>query len=262
VTAYCHSGSGEQAEERTAMLKPDDPAWTKLVAEIRAVLASRSDDEFAFASLHRCEQWDFFTTSGFYGGHVDQGMTEAQITRVIRNALDGKPQEKWLDGVFDEQALENPSNASFAAMVEEKQTKTPDREAIRKMLDDVEAVTKGRFFEDPEPIASPVEMFLIRDSRPGGEPFAQLSMREKRQVLDDYTDWRAYETAGISFEQLDRVFWNAAQGKPREEWLDGTIPDVARETAGKLSLGTLRAMASERAKQPEDGRNHDKEMDR
>lgn len=101
------------------------------------------------------------------------------------------------------------------------QTKMPDREVIRKMLDDVEAVTKGCFYEDPEPVASPIEMFLIRDGRPGGKTFAQLSMREKHQVLDDYTDWQTYEAGGISFEQLDQVFWNAAQGKPREQWLDG-----------------------------------------
>jgi len=98
----------------------------------------------------------------------------------------------------------------------------PSREVIRKMLDDVEAVTKGRFYEDPEPIASPIEMFLVPDGRPGGEAFAQLSMREKHQVFGDYVDWQAYEAGGISFEQLDQVFWNAAQGKPRDQWLDGT----------------------------------------
>jgi hypothetical protein len=118
------------------------------------------------------------------------------------------------------------------------QSKRPDREVIRKMLDGVEAVTKSRFYEDPEPIASPVEMFLIRDGRPGGETFAQLSMREKLQVLGDYTDWQAaYEAGGISFEQLDQVFWNAAQRKPREQWLDGTgLGDQSR----KKSLGELK----------------------
>ena len=106
------------------------------------------------------------------------------------------------------------------------QSKRPDREVIRKMLDGVEAVTKSRFYEDPEPIASPVEMFLIRDGRPGGETFAQLSMREKHQVFGDYVDWQAYEAGGISFEQLDQVFWNAAHGKPREQWLDCTDLDA------------------------------------
>jgi hypothetical protein len=117
------------------------------------------------------------------------------------------------------------------------ESKRPDREVIRKMLDAVEAVTKGRFYEDPEPIASPVEMFLIRDGRPGGETFAQLSMREKHQVLGDYTDWQAYQAGGISFEQLDQVFWNAAHGKPREQWLDGT---GLRDQSRKKSLAELK----------------------
>jgi hypothetical protein len=147
------------------------------------------------------------------------------------------------------------------------QSKTPDREVIRKMLDDVEAVTKGRFYEDPEPIASPVEMFLIRDGRPGGETFTQLSMREKHQVLDDYTDWQAHKASGISLEQLDQVFWNAAQGRPREHWLDGTglhdqLPDNSREQEGKLSLDRLKEIAADRGKQPEDRKSRDKEMER
>src|SRR5215831_6244880 len=93
---------------------------------------------------------------------------------------------------------------------------------VREMLDDVEAVTKSRFSEDPEPMFSPVEMFLIRDGRPGGETFEQLSNREKWQVLGDYTRWQDYEAAGIGFEPLDQVFRNVIDGKPRGQWLDGT----------------------------------------
>ena len=112
---------------------------------------------------------------------------------------------------------------------------------VRTMLDDVEAVTKGRFYEDPEPIASPVEMFLIRDGRPGGETFTQLSNREKWQVLGDYTRWHDYEERGISFEQLDQVFSNVIEGKPRGQWLDGTgLPDPDR----KISLGALKRHAA------------------
>jgi hypothetical protein len=89
------------------------------------------------------------------------------------------------------------------------------------MLDNVETVTKSRFFEDPQPIASPVEMFLVRDGRPG-EPFADLSAREKLQVLDYYTDWAGFEERGVTFEQVDQVFLNVINGKPRDQWLDGT----------------------------------------
>jgi hypothetical protein len=139
------------------------------------------------------------------------------------------------------------------------QSKTPDRKVIRKMLDDVEAVTKGRFNEDPDPIARPVEMFLIRDGRPGGETFAQLSMREKHQVLDAYTDWQAYAAGGISLKQLDQVFWNAAQSKPHEQWLDGTgLHDQDRKKSltelkdhgksGNLASGAARATTDDERK--------------
>jgi hypothetical protein len=86
------------------MPKPDDPVWAKLVADIKAVVSSRGEDELAFSSLHQCEQWDFFKCSGFVGNYVDRGLTEAQVTAVIRNAINGKPQERWLDGVFDRKA--------------------------------------------------------------------------------------------------------------------------------------------------------------
>jgi hypothetical protein len=97
----------------------------------------------------------------------------------------------------------------------------PDQETIRQMLDNVEAVTKSRFYEDPDPIASPVEMFLVRDGRPG-EPFAGLSAREKVQVLGDYTNWSGFQERGVTFEQMDQVFLNVINGKPRERWLEDT----------------------------------------
>ncbi len=136
--------------------------------------------------------------------------------------------------------------------------KQPDRKIIRRMLDDIEAVTKGRFYEDPEPIAAPVEMFLIRDGRPGGETFTQLSLREKIQVLDYYTDWSAYEAAGISFGQVDRVFWNVSLGKPRAQWLDET---GLVERSGKISLDRLKEMATEQGKQPVHRKGRDKGME-
>src|SRR5262249_56666557 len=98
----------------------------------------------------------------------------------------------------------------------------PDLQTIRQMLDDVEGITKSRFYEDPDPIASPIEMFRLPDGKPGGEPFAALSPREQLQVLGDYTQWQNYEERGVSFEQMDRVLVNVVNGKPREAWLEGT----------------------------------------
>ena len=99
------------------MLKRDDPAWVELVAEIQAVVSSKDKDGIGFGSLHRCDQRDFFTVSGFFDHYSDQGLTDTQIAVIRDNVLDGKPQDKWLDGVFDEAVLERRKVDGFKAMV-------------------------------------------------------------------------------------------------------------------------------------------------
>ncbi len=128
-------------------------------------------------------------------------------------------------------------------------SRKPDPETIRIMLDDVEAVAKSRFYEDPEPYASPIEMFLIRDGRPGGETFFQLSNRERLQVLDYYVRWQEHQDRGISFEQMEQVFWNVIGGKPRSEWLDGTGLDGKPAKDRKLTMKTLLEEAAKQVKQ-------------
>jgi hypothetical protein len=114
----------------------------------------------------------------------------------------------------------------------------PDAQMIRQMLNDVEAVTKSRFHPDPNPIAGPVEMFRTPDGKLGGEPFAALSRKEQFQVLGDYTKWHQYEERGVTFEQVDHVYYNVVGGKPRDKWLEGTTlaastdPKAARTADG------------------------------
>src|SRR6266852_3913577 len=50
-----------------------------------------------------------------------------------------------------------------------------DPQTVHRMLEEVEAVTKARFYQDPEPFASPIEMFRMPAGKPGGEDFATLS---------------------------------------------------------------------------------------
>ncbi len=133
--------------EQKEMLKPDNPAWATLIADIQIVLSSRSDDGYAFTSWPRPEQWDFFLVSGFSGPYVDQGMSEAQVTAIIRNALEGKPQEKWLNGVFDGHALKLESkdrtshlNAHLASASFQGRKST---HGYNRLLDD--AVERGKF---------------------------------------------------------------------------------------------------------------------
>ncbi|MBV9124224.1 MAG: hypothetical protein JO112_12775, partial [Planctomycetes bacterium] len=125
----------------------------------------------------------------------------------------------------------------------------PDQQTIRRILDDVEAVTRSRFYEDPEPYASPIEMFRMPEGKKGGEPFASLSVREKAQVLADYTAWRDYEQQGVGFAQLDQVFWNVIQGKPREEWLDGSGLDQPLLPGQKTPLEMLHEKAFQEMEQ-------------
>jgi hypothetical protein len=113
----------------------------------------------------------------------------------------------------------------------------PDPQTMRQLLDDVEAVTKSRFHEDPEPWCSDIEMFRIPAGQPGGEPFAALSAREKLQVLGHYTPWPDYEKRGVSFEQMEQVFANVLDGKPRERWLEGTSQeDLAKSREARQQL--------------------------
>lgn len=134
----------------------------------------------------------------------------------------------------------------------------PDGQSIARMLDGVEAVTKGRFYEDPDPVAGPVEMFMVRDGGPAGEPFGELSVQEKFQVLGDYTDWQDYEGKGVSFEQMDQVFRNVIEGKPREGWLDGTGLAADEE----LRKGLFEARPDGRRQEREQGQTQDQGPDR
>jgi hypothetical protein len=124
----------------------------------------------------------------------------------------------------------------------------PDPRTIRQMLKEVEAVTKSRFHADPDPVAGPVEMFRMPDGKKGGDPFAALSVGEKIQVLGDYTRWHDYEERGVSSTQMDQVFRNVIDGKPREQWLEGT--GLHADTPGQKAdiRGTLRAQLEAKPK--------------
>jgi len=115
-----------------AMLKPDDPAFGELIAKIRDVASSRyvedpfhqpghflkSETGLRFEELKPDDQIDLLNVSVDWDHYKDRGMSTAQAGIIFSNR-DGKPQEKWLDGIFDEAALERWKVESFKAMVED-----------------------------------------------------------------------------------------------------------------------------------------------
>jgi hypothetical protein len=108
-----------------------------LVAGIRTVLSSRyvEDRSSPFGPFERCasgvrfehlppdDQREVLTDAPFWGWHDDEGLTRTEQLLIIDNVLAGKPQEKWLEGVFDEAALENHKIALFNEMVEEMRSR-------------------------------------------------------------------------------------------------------------------------------------------
>jgi hypothetical protein len=121
----------------------------------------------------------------------------------------------------------------------------PDQQTIHKLLDEIEAVTKDRYYQDdPDPITGGLQVFRMPDGAGDGEAFAALSTREKAQVLGDCTPWQKYEELGVSREQLDAVFLNVIQGRPRARWLEGSGLDGADKRPG---LSGLRQRAAEAA---------------
>lgn len=109
------------------MLKPGDPAFDKLVADLKSVTSSRYAEQFLwsvddttvlakgdsgarFERLHATEQTEVVKWSIEWSHYENQGLSRAQADAIFRNVQDGKPPERWLEGVFDE---------AFKAVVED-----------------------------------------------------------------------------------------------------------------------------------------------
>jgi hypothetical protein len=92
-----------------------------LIARIQTVLSSRwaEDRSSPFGPFERCasgvrfeqlppdDQREVLTDAPFWGWYDNEGMTRAELLLIIDNVLAGKPQDKWLEGVFEKAALES-----------------------------------------------------------------------------------------------------------------------------------------------------------
>ena len=116
------------------MLKPGDPVFDELAADLQSVASSRyveglvhhlpdhfrrSDTGLKFEELKPGDQLELLNVSLAWDHYEDQGVSMAQAGIIFSNVRDGKPQEKWLDGIFDEAVLERHKLEGFKSSVED-----------------------------------------------------------------------------------------------------------------------------------------------
>ena len=116
------------------MLKADDPAFKELADCLESVASSRYvEDPFhrmpgsflpretglRFDELKPDDQLAVLRRYVPWEHYEDQGLSDAQAGVIFNNVREGKPQERWLEGIFDGAALENHKIANFKAMVED-----------------------------------------------------------------------------------------------------------------------------------------------
>jgi hypothetical protein len=177
---------------RTVMLKPDDPVWAELIADIEAVVSTRYAEDldfvsglayapsaeepgFEFAVLNRKDQQNLLADMVDWRQYGSQGMSHEQQRIVIANVLDEKPQEQWLEGVFAESVLENKKVASFKAMVRDMEV-SPGNHVFEEMngdrlpWDDLSAAAKL--------------LYIARDAVISDVPFEQFAQVVKDTIGD------------------------------------------------------------------------------
>ncbi len=131
------------------MLKPDDPAFAELRASLNDVASSRYAEEFLwsvddtmvlakndsgvrFERLSAAAQLEVLRSSVSWDDYEDRGLSSEQAGVIFTNVREGKPSERWLEGVCDEAALENHKTANFRAMVEDSKN-SPSNHIFEEM---------------------------------------------------------------------------------------------------------------------------------
>jgi hypothetical protein len=113
---------------------------------------ARSAEEpgFEFGVLTRKDRQNLLADMVDWRGYGHRGMSHDQQSIVIANVLDGKPQEKWLEGVFDEAVLENARIISFRMSVENMKNSPVSHQfeemnGDRRPWDDLSAAAKLQY---------------------------------------------------------------------------------------------------------------------
>jgi len=167
------------------MLKPDDPVFAQLRAALTDVASSRYAEEFLwsvddttvwttsesgvrFEQLKAAAQVAVLRSFVPWSDYEDRGLTDAQAGVIFTNVRDGKPPERWLEGVCDEAALKNHKTANFRAMVEDSKN-SPGNHVFEEM--------DGNRLPWAELSATAKLQYIARDAALSGvrfEPFAEV----------------------------------------------------------------------------------------
>jgi len=121
-----------------------------------------------FEQLKATAQLEVLRSFVPWSDYEDRGLTDAQAGVVFTNVRDGKPPERWLEGVCDEAALEHHKTANFRAMVEDSKS-SPGNHVFEEM--------DGNRLPWAELSAAAKLQYLARDaalSEVGFEPFAEV----------------------------------------------------------------------------------------
>lgn len=236
------------------MLKPDDPAVGDLAAELRKVASSRwekgdlwnlddtqvwgtRDEGVRFEDLQPADRTEVLDQEVAWKRLTDQGLSNAQAAGIFSNVRDGKPPERWLEGIFDEAVLDERTMASFKAMVDDSRT-SPDNHVFDEM--------NGDWLPWSELSAAAKLQYIARDaviSEVSFKAFAEVArdvigenMEAALQVLLEHQK----ELRGISkLLPDDDGTWPTPLVERVEDLMDYVAALETRENERQLSKGKL-----------------------
>jgi hypothetical protein len=247
-----------------------------------AYAPSVEEPGFEFGVLTRRDRQNLLADMVDWRGYGDRGMSHDQQRIVIGNVLDGKPQNQWPDGVFDESVLENARIINFKMSVASMKNSPTGHHFVEadgdlRPWDDLSAGAKlGYIALDAARNDVPFEAFAevvkgtIGDRVDAALRVVLQNQKELHAIAELFPDDGGTEPRPL-VEQvkdiLDYVLVLEAQENERltgSEKLSQGIsnPSGAKGVEGKLSLDEIRRGSQEQGKRREDERSKPHELER
>jgi len=270
---------------RTVMAKPDHPAWAELVTEIESVVSlsyvedpdapwgpsytpTEEEPGFSFASLNRGDRQNVLADMVSWGNYESQGISHAQQRIVIANVLDGKLQERWLEGVFDEAVLENDKIASFKVMVQDMEN-SPGNHVFEEMdgdrlpWDDLSAAAKLQYIVRDAVISdvrfesfAHVAKDTIGDVGEAALLVVLEGQKELHAIAELFLDDGRTESTPLVEQVKEMLDYVSALE------MAGADKSMVKADEGKISLRDLRHGSREQERREEDHRSKLRDIER